>query len=98
MWLQAPSDMRGVERDRAEFQCRAGGSPQPGYTWVDWEGRDATEREGEGRDDIMKEGEGRNDTQKEGEADHEKEEEDKDIQADITHSCQAGSWTRYRAP
>jgi len=41
-----PSDVRGVEMDKAEFKCEAVGSPKPKYTWVDWEGIDATEREG----------------------------------------------------
>ena len=41
-----PSDVRGVEMDKAEFKCEAVGSPKPKFTWVDWEGIDATEREG----------------------------------------------------
>ena len=32
--------------DKVEFRCEAVGSPKPKYTWVDWEGIDATQREG----------------------------------------------------
>ena len=74
MWVETPSDVRGVESERAEFQCRAEGSPQPGYTWVDWEGRDATEKEGEVNS----------------------EEEEEDVEAEMIHPYQVGSWMRYR--
>ncbi len=45
-WVQKPSEVEGIEQERAEFKCEAGGTPHPHYTWVDWEGRAATDKEG----------------------------------------------------
>ena len=45
-WIQRPAVVEGVELEKAEFNCEATGTPHPHYTWVDWEGRDATDKEG----------------------------------------------------
>jgi len=45
-WRVKPADVRGAELDKREMECDALGSPKPQYTWVDWEGIDATERHG----------------------------------------------------
>lgn len=46
-WVRRP-DLRveGIELEKAEFECAAAGTPHPYYTWVDWEGRDALDKEG----------------------------------------------------
>ena len=38
--------------DKLEMECDALGSPKPQYTWVDWEGIDATERHGNSTREI----------------------------------------------
>ena len=45
-WVLKPSDVQGIETEKAEFKCQALGSPHPSYTWVDREGIDATDKEG----------------------------------------------------
>ena len=45
-WVLKPSDVQGIETEKAEFKCQALGAPLPSYTWVDREGNDATEKEG----------------------------------------------------
>ncbi len=45
-WVERPSNVEGIEQEKAEFQCVATGTPHPVYTWVDWEGRDALDKEG----------------------------------------------------
>jgi hypothetical protein len=46
-WAQLPEGrVKGIEQEKVEFECVATGMPHPYYTWVDWEGKDATERDG----------------------------------------------------
>lgn len=45
-WVLKPSNVQGIETEKAEFKCQALGAPLPSYTWVDREGNDATEKEG----------------------------------------------------
>lgn len=45
-WITKPSIVEGVELEKAVFECEADGTPYPTYTWVDWEGRDALDKEG----------------------------------------------------
>ncbi|XP_071742789.1 fasciclin-2 isoform X4 [Lepeophtheirus salmonis] len=45
-WVTRPGPVKGVENEKAEFHCKASGTPRPTYTWVDWEGRDATNKDG----------------------------------------------------
>ena len=45
-WVQVPGPVKGIEQEKVEFECVATGLPHPYYTWVDWEGKDATERDG----------------------------------------------------
>ncbi len=47
-WIRKPSRVKGIEglNERADFQCEASGTPQPHYTWVDWEKKDATDKDG----------------------------------------------------
>ena len=45
-WVLKPSDVQGIESEKAEFKCQALGSPSPKYTWVDREGNAATDKEG----------------------------------------------------
>ena len=44
--MQKPAHVEGIELEKAEFECEARGTPHPTYTWVDWEGRDALDKEG----------------------------------------------------
>ena len=46
---ESPMDARGVELGKVELKCAAMGSPKPHYTWLDWEGIDATQRHGKVR-------------------------------------------------
>jgi len=47
VWIEKPSfSVRGVEQEKVELGCIADGTPHPHYTWVDWEGRSATDKEG----------------------------------------------------
>ena len=46
LWVVKPSPVKGIELEKAEFFCDAAGTPHPHYTWVDWEGRDALDKEG----------------------------------------------------
>ncbi|CAB4060805.1 NCAM [Lepeophtheirus salmonis] len=45
-WVTRPGPVKGIENEKAEFHCKASGTPRPTYTWVDWEGRDATNKDG----------------------------------------------------
>jgi len=45
-WVMKPSNVRGIEAEKAELKCQALGRPVPKYTWVDREGNDAAEKEG----------------------------------------------------
>ena len=45
-WIRLPGPVKGIEKEKAEFQCEASGIPHPHYTWVDQDGLDATEKEG----------------------------------------------------
>lgn len=45
-WTKLPGPAKGIEQDKVEFGCQATGIPQPFYTWVDFHGRDATEKDG----------------------------------------------------
>ena len=47
-WVLKPSDVQGIETEKAEFKCQALGSPHPSFTWVNREGIDATDKEGNG--------------------------------------------------
>jgi len=51
-WVQKPFDVKGVELKKVEMLCGALGSPPPKYTWVDWDGIEATERKGWKLDEI----------------------------------------------
>ena len=44
-WIQRPSKVKGIETQEAEFSCAAAGTPHPSYVWVDWEGRDALDKQ-----------------------------------------------------
>ena len=44
--MKKPGPVKGIEQERADFECAASGLPHPYYTWVDWEGKDATEKDG----------------------------------------------------
>lgn len=45
-WVNKPGPVKGIEKEKAEFKCVASGIPHPHYTWVDWYGKDATDKEG----------------------------------------------------
>ncbi len=45
-WVEEPRDVRGVEQGAINMECRAEGSPQPYYTWLDWNGNDVTRKPG----------------------------------------------------
>ena len=45
-WVMKPSNVQGIEAEKAEIKCQALGRPVPKYTWVDKEGNDAAEKEG----------------------------------------------------
>ena len=45
-WVIKPFDVEGVESDKVEFKCQALGHPVPRYSWVNWEGIDARQKEG----------------------------------------------------
>ncbi|XP_059086244.1 fasciclin-2-like isoform X2 [Tigriopus californicus] len=45
-WIEQPSDVKGIEQGKADFYCNSAGTPNPVYTWVDWEGRPALSKEG----------------------------------------------------
>jgi hypothetical protein len=45
-WAKLPGPVKGIEQEKVDFECLATGMPHPYYTWVDWEGKDATERDG----------------------------------------------------
>jgi len=45
-WIRRPETVEGIEQHEVELACEASGTPVPHYTWVDWEGRDALDREG----------------------------------------------------
>ena len=38
--------MEGIEQDVAKFYCEAAGTPNPTYTWVNWEGINVLDKEG----------------------------------------------------
>ena len=44
-WIRKPRPVKGIELERTDFQCEAQGVPSPTYTWVDWEKRDATDKD-----------------------------------------------------
>ena len=44
-WKRKPTRVKGIELERTDFQCEADGIPSPTYTWVDWEKRDATDKD-----------------------------------------------------
>jgi len=44
-WIRKPVPVKGIELERTDFQCEARGVPNPTYTWVDWEKRDATDKD-----------------------------------------------------
>ena len=44
-WRRKPVPVKGIELERTDFQCEADGVPSPTYTWVDWEKRDATDKD-----------------------------------------------------
>jgi len=45
-WMKLPGPVKGIEQEKVDFECLAAGIPHPFYTWVDFEGRDATEKDG----------------------------------------------------
>jgi hypothetical protein len=45
-WAKLPGPVKGIEQEKVDFECQASGIPHPFYTWVDFEGRDATEKDG----------------------------------------------------
>lgn len=45
-WAKLPGPVKGIEQEKVDFECQAKGIPHPFYTWVDFEGRDATEKDG----------------------------------------------------
>jgi len=44
--MKLPGPVKGIEQEKVDFECQATGIPHPFYTWVDFEGRDATEKDG----------------------------------------------------
>jgi len=46
VWIKAPQDVEGVESERVELECSAGGSPLPVYAWVGPQGQDPTTIDG----------------------------------------------------
>jgi len=45
-WVKLPGPVKGIEKEKAEFQCEASGIPHPRYTWVDQYGVNARDKEG----------------------------------------------------
>ena len=45
-WIEQPISVEGIEQDVAKFYCEAAGTPNPTYTWVNWEGINVLDKEG----------------------------------------------------